>query len=67
MVALVRGTLTALRRSAMAALIVIDVHALEVVDGMVKARVDNVVSFDWTCRLRYYWEQEEEEHDVFAR
>lgn len=67
MVALVRGELTPLQRNAMGALIVIDVHALEVVDGMAKARVDNIVSFDWTCRLRYYWEPEEEEQDVFAR
>lgn len=70
MVALVRGTLTPLQRNAMGALIVIDVHAQEVVDGMIKARVDNIVSFDWTCRLRYYWEAAEEEqdgNDAFAR
>jgi dynein heavy chain len=67
MVTLVRGDLTALQRNEMGALIVIDVHAKEVVDHMVKVRVDNVTAFDWTCRLRYYWEPEEEEEDVFAR
>jgi dynein heavy chain len=40
----------------MGALIVVDVHAKEVIDHMVKVRVDNVTAFDWTCRLRYYWE-----------
>jgi len=68
MVALVRGALTPLQRNAMGALIVIDVHAKEVVDHMVRVRVDNVTAFDWTCRLRYYWEPEGEgEEDVFAR
>ena len=51
----------------MGALIVIDVHAREVVGTLVKVRVDSVNDFDWTCRLRYYWEPEEEEQDVFAR
>jgi dynein heavy chain len=53
----------------MGALIVIDVHAKEVVDHMVKVRVDNIVSFDWTCRLRYYWEEvpEERRSDAFAK
>jgi dynein heavy chain len=67
MVALVRGNLSALQRNAMGALIVVDVHAKEVVDHMVKVRVDNVTNFDWTCRLRYYWEPEEDAEDVFAR
>ena len=67
MVSLVRGNLDKLQRNAMGALIVIDVHAREVVGTLVKVRVDSVNDFDWTCRLRYYWEPEEEEQDVFAR
>jgi dynein heavy chain len=67
MVGLVRGDLNKLQRNAMGALIVIDVHAREVVDTLVRVRVDSVNDFDWTCRLRYYWETEEEEEDVFAR
>ena len=53
----------------MGALITIDVHAREVVDTLIKVRVDNVNDFDWTCRLRYYWEQvdETEDWDAYAR
>jgi len=70
MVALVRGTLTPLQRNAMGALIVIDVHAKEVVDHMVKVRVDNATQFDWTSRLRYYWEpigNDQAGEDAFAK
>jgi dynein heavy chain len=67
MVDLVRGDLNKLQRNVMGALIVLDVHAKDVVKNMIKARVDNITDFDWTCQLRYYWEKQEEEEDVFAR
>ena len=69
MVNLVRGDLNKLQRNAMGALITIDVHAREVVDTLVKVRVDNINDFDWTSRLRYYWEpvEDTEEMDAFAR
>jgi dynein heavy chain len=69
MVNLVRGDLNKLQRNAMGALITIDVHAREVVDTLVKVRVDNISDFDWTSRLRYYWEPvgDTEELDAFAK
>jgi dynein heavy chain, axonemal len=56
MVELVKGQLTRLERSVMGALIVIDVHARDVVKQMIKARVESVNDFEWTRQLRYYWE-----------
>lgn len=56
MVELVRGQLSSLERSVMGALIVIDVHAREVVRNMIKARVENINDFEWTKQLRYTWE-----------
>jgi dynein heavy chain len=41
----------------MGALIVIDVHAIEVVRNMIAARVENINDFPWTQQLRYYWEE----------
>lgn len=67
MVSLVRGDLNQLQRNAMGALIVLDVHGRDVVKRMIKARVDNINDFDWTCQLRYYWEAQDDEEDVFAR
>ena len=45
-----------LQRTAMGALIVVDVHAIEVVRNMINARVENINDFPWTSQLRYYWE-----------
>lgn len=56
MIKLVRGKLNPLNRSVMGALIVLDVHALEVVRNMIAARVENINDFPWTSQLRYYWE-----------
>ena len=55
MIKLVRGKLTPLNRSAMGALIVLDVHALQVVTNMIQSRVENINDFPWTSQLRYYW------------
>ena len=49
MIKIVQTDLDKLQRNAMGALIVIDVHAKEVVNRMIKAKVDNINDFDWTC------------------
>lgn len=68
MVDLVRGDLNSHQRTLMGALIVIDVHAREVVRNMIKSRVETMNDFEWMKQLRYYWEQEtEEDDDCFTR
>nr|XP_031846529.1 dynein heavy chain 3, axonemal-like isoform X2 [Nomia melanderi] len=54
-VALVRGKLDTGARITMNALIVIDVHARDVVRLLVDKRVDHALDFDWISQLRYYW------------
>jgi dynein heavy chain len=49
MIRIVGTDLEKLQRIAMGALIVIDVHAKEVISRMIKSKVDNVNDFDWTC------------------
>lgn len=39
----------------MGALITIDVHARDVVQGLVDADVQGVEDFEWVSQLRYYW------------
>jgi len=56
MIKLVRGDLTSLQRSAMGALMVLDVHAQFIVEQMIKSQINNLNDFLWTSQLRYYWE-----------
>lgn len=37
-------------------MVVIDVHARDVVRNLINANVSNVDEFDWMAQLRYYWE-----------
>lgn len=75
---LVRGKLTKLGRMILSALIVIEVHARDVVNNMVEEKVANVNDFEWisqlrleglcpilcstVCVCRYYWND-----DLFIR
>nr|WAW84827.1 axonemal dynein heavy chain 1 [Halisarca dujardinii] len=58
LVSLVRGKLKKMERAIMSALIVIEVHARDVVLKMVEEDVKNVNDFEWIGQLRYYWENE---------
>ena len=56
----VRGQLTKLQRKTLSALVVIEVHARDVVDDLTKKAVSNVDDFEWASRqLRYTWDEDE--------
>lgn len=58
-VKLVRGNLTDQQSTAVGALIVIDVHARDVIFRLLENKVTTIDDFDWIAQLRYYWENDD--------
>lgn len=51
---MVRGNLTKLQRSAICALITIDVHARDIISNMVVNNISSDTNFEWLKQFRYY-------------
>lgn len=54
-VALVRKGLNSMQSITIGALIVIDVHAKDIVQRLWDEEVSSVEAFEWIAQLRYYW------------
>jgi dynein heavy chain len=54
---IVRGKLSAQLMTTLKAMVVIDVHAREVVAQLITDQVQQLNEFSWASQLRYYWQE----------
>ena len=59
LVRLIRTKLGRQQQIAINALIVIDVHAKDVIQKLVDASINDIGAFEWISQLRYYWESDD--------
>ncbi|KAH7827202.1 dynein haevy chain 9, inner dynein arm 5 [Monocercomonoides exilis] len=58
---LARGKLNPQQRTSVGALIVVEVHARDIVEELIRDGVSSASDFDWQKRLRYYWDAKEDD------
>ena len=58
LVAMVRDKLDSIIRKKVNTLLIIDVHARDIVDGFVRESVLNAKEFAWESQLRFYWDRD---------
>ena len=56
---IVRGELTPMQRATIGSLLVVEVHARDVLYRLEEKKVASLADFDWIVQLRSYWEDEE--------
>ncbi|KAJ8667913.1 hypothetical protein QAD02_009576, partial [Eretmocerus hayati] len=52
---LVRDPKSEIQRMMLEAIIIIEVHARDVLSTLIEGKVDSINDFDWISQLRYYW------------
>jgi dynein heavy chain len=58
LVAKVRQNISSQTRKKVNTLLIVDVHARDIVDGFVRDSILNAKEFDWESQLRYYWDKD---------
>ena len=56
-----RQKLSNLAKISVNALIVIDVHAKDVIGNLVDCNIQDKYQFEWVSQLRYYWYKDDQE------
>ncbi|XP_055607362.1 dynein axonemal heavy chain 3 isoform X2 [Uranotaenia lowii] len=66
LVDLVRGSLSAGATITIEALVVVDVHARDIIDLLVRKNVTDIGDFNWFSQLRYYWRIDDDDKQSYV-
>lgn len=64
MVELIRTDVTRNQRLKINTLIIVDVHARDIVDGFVRDSILDAREFEWESQLRFYWDMNENDIQI---
>ena len=65
MVAMVRSSLDVITRKKVNTLLIIDIHAKDIVSSFIRESITSSNSFEWESQLRFYWNRDE--NDIIVK
>jgi dynein heavy chain len=64
LIALVRSDIDSQLRKTVNTLIILDVHARDIVDTFVRDSIMSANEFEWESQLRFYWDYKKDDIDI---
>lgn len=56
-----------MRQQILTSLLTVEIHNIDVVENIIKHRVESILNFEWQEQLRYYIDKDNQENNILIK